>query len=712
MRNVRTALGILLLSAAFVQGQSYVISTYAGGAPPRTPVAALTIAIAPLGMASDARRNLYFASSNCVFRLDRNGIVTRVAGNSHVGYFGDGGSALNAQFDGAIGVAIDPVGNLYIADSGNHRVRRVSPDGVITTIAGNGSPGYEGDGGPAPEAELNGPSDVGTDSSGNLFLVDGLRIRKVSTNGLITTVAGKGTQGFSGDGGPAVDAELNSPAGLAVDGSGNIYIADDGNRRVRKVSPDGIIITAVGTGSYGHSGDLGPANGAQLTGVSAIALDNTGSLYITDSSPLSDDAGCSCIRKVSSAGIITTVVPNGDLFLPRKLAVDPDGNVYVAESVYGRIRKVSTDCAITTAAGKGSPVEDFGDGLLATAAQLHWPVGVAVDAQGTVYIADTFSHRVRAISPAGIINTVAGNEAGYSGDGGPVAEALLYLPTGVAVDSRGNLYIADHGNRRIRKISNEGESRTITTVAGMGTTVPAGDVWALAVDRADNLYIPDTSNHVIRKISPDGVPTVVAGNGTQGYSEDGGIATKTQLLLDNKTTLTTDKDGNLYFVDDNIQHPPPGLMTSVVSTPRVRKLSPDGIISTVAGNGSSGYSGDGGPGTKAQISFPAALATDNAGNLYLADALSGRIRMVSRDAIINTIAGTGATGYTGDGDLAVNAQLNGPAGLAVDIAGSLYVADQFNSVIRVLQPISSGISITELGMPLTIGRALSRPERS
>ena len=329
------------LLTSIAAGQQYVISTYAGGGPPPTPIAAAKMAIAPLGMAVDTSGNLFFISSNCVFKLDQNGIITRVAGNSRTGYAGDGGPALSAQFSAASGVAVDAAGNVYVADSGNYRVRKVSPSGIITTFAGNGVQGFSGDGGPATSAQLIGPFGVTADTSGNLFIVDGARIRAVSKSGIITTVAGNGLSGFSGDGGPAVRAQL-SPYGVAADNTGNLYISDDGNLRIRMVSPAGIISTVAGNGSYGSAGDGGLATAAQLTGASGIALDGSGNLYFSDSSPASDDVDCYCVRKVSPTGIITTVSAGG-LFEPRALAADAQGNLYIADTGNNGIRKVSLD---------------------------------------------------------------------------------------------------------------------------------------------------------------------------------------------------------------------------------------------------------------------------------------------------------------------------------------------------------------------------------
>jgi sugar lactone lactonase YvrE len=272
---IMMAAALLLAAAHPASAQQYVISTVAGGAPPPTPAAALAASIgSSYGVAVDGAGNAYFTGLNCVFKVDQNGILTRVAGNSRAGYSGDGGSALSAQLFAPSGVAVDGLGNLFVADSVNHRVRRVSANGIITTVAGGG---FGGDGGPAASAELNYPRGVAIDESGSLLIADYVdqRVRKVSPSGLIMTVAGTGTQGFSGDGGPGASAQLSSPIGVAVDGAGNIFIADSGNNRVRMVSASGIITTVAGTE------DGGPATGASPY-VFAVAVDGPGNVYIAE----------------------------------------------------------------------------------------------------------------------------------------------------------------------------------------------------------------------------------------------------------------------------------------------------------------------------------------------------------------------------------------------------------------------------------------------
>jgi uncharacterized protein (TIGR03437 family) len=474
-------------------------------------------------VAIDSSGNVFIVAPNynIVLRLDAtSGQLTIVAGNGTAGSSGDNGPATSAELDSPQGVAVDSSGNLYIADSGNQRIRKVSV-GVIATVAGNGAQGSSGDNGPATSAELYYPCGVAVDSSGNLYIADTVnnRIRMVSSgaiikgsNGVITTVAGNGTSGYSGDNGAPTSAKLYAPEGVAVDSAGNLYIADSGNNRIRKVS-GGLITTVAGNGTQGYSGDNGPATSAELNGPQSVAVDSSGNVYIAD---LSNNR----IRKVSS-GAIATIAGNGTGFggdngaptsaqldAPLAVAVDPAGDVYIADMSNNRIRKVSGG-VITTVAGTGAQGYN-GDNGPATNAQLHFPQGVAVDSAGNLYIADSSNHRIRMVS-GGVITTVAGNgNQGYSGDNGPAATAELNNPSGVAVDSAGNLYIADSGNSLVRRVS----GGVITTIAGGGTTLgdngPAtsaavGPV-GLALDTLGNIYVADSENNRVRVLAPSGAP--------------------------------------------------------------------------------------------------------------------------------------------------------------------------------------------------------------
>ena len=649
-------------------GQSGIINTVAGGAPFIFPANITAALNAPLGevtgVAVDSQGNIYVAdiNNNRIYLVSPNGSIRTVAGNGAHGFSGDGGPATSAALNNPSGVAVDSTGNLFIADSRNNRIRKVSPSGIITTVAGDGTTAFSGDGGPATSASLS-PSGVAVDSSGNLFIADSRnnRIRKVSPSGIITTVAGDGTTAFSGDGGPATSASLYlNVGGVAVDGSGNLFIADCVHNRIRKVSSDGIITTVAGGGASGL-GDGGPATSVALSFPSGVAADAAGNFFIADTIN-------NRIRKVSPSGTITTVAGNGTQGFsgdggsatsaalqihevavnPTGIAVDGSGNLFIGDTDNERIRKVATNGIITTVAGNGA-YGFSGDGGPATSASLQVSAfsngggAVAVDGSGNIFIADTFNQRIRKVSPSGIITTVAGNGAyGFSGDGGPATSASLSRSSDVAVDGSGNLFIADFQNGRIRKVSPSG---IITTIAGggnsgLGDGGPATSAslspGGIAVDTSGNLFIADSRNYRIRKVSLSGTITTVAGNGTSAFDGDGGPAISSSLS--NPGSVGVDGSGNLFIVDNQ----------------RIRKVSTSGIIATVAGNGSNGFSGDGGPATSASLNFPSSVAVDGSGNLFIADFQNGRIRKVSPSGIITTAAGGGNSGL-GDG---------GPATLA------------------------------------------------
>ncbi|WP_432127996.1 RICIN domain-containing protein [Streptomyces sp. bgisy082] len=332
--------------------------------------------------------------------------IRTVAGVGTAGFAGDGEPAVSAQLNRPYGIAVDGNGTLYFSDYYNHRVRQMTTDGKVSTVAGTGVAGARGDNGPAVSAQLNCPREVAVDGAGNLYITDSAnnRVRKVTPDGTISTVAGMGSGGFSGDGGPAVAAKINYPLGVVVDGDGVVYISDHRNHRVRKVTPDGHISTVAGTGAPGFRGDGGPAVSAQL-------------------------------------------------HHPYGLAVDGAGGLYIVDGYNHRIRKVTADGTISTVAGAGT-AGFTGDGGPAASARLNLPVAVAMDSTGTLYFSDYSNHRVRKVAPDGTISTVAGTgTAGFGGDDGPAASAQMNNPFGLAVDCVDTLYIADHLNHRIRKIA-------------------------------------------------------------------------------------------------------------------------------------------------------------------------------------------------------------------------------------------------------------------
>ena len=355
------------------------------------------------------------------------------------------------------------------------------------------------------------------------------------------------------------------------------------------------------------------------------------------------------------------------------MEVDLLGNIYIADALNGRIRKVSVDGIINTIAGTG--LGFFGDGGPATSALLNNPIDVDVDAEGNLFIADEDNQRIRKVSPSGIITTVAGSGLrGFSGDGGLATNASFNEPSGIAVDPLGNLYVAELGNKRIRKITPGGTISTFAgdgvnfcSTSGSGVGLQGPDPLGVATDAAGNVYIADVLTSRVCRVGPGGAVTIIAGNGVPGFSGDNGSATNASLRY--PEGLVLDAEGNLYIVDR--------------FNYRVRKVTPAGIITTVAGNGIADFSGDGGPATSASLR-PNAVAVDAVGNLYIADGRNRRIRKVSPDGIITTVVGNGIRDFSGDGGLATNASLTFPTGVALDAAGNLYIADGGNDILDLI----------------------------
>ena len=690
-------------------------------------------------VALDVAGNIYIADGfEChIVKVDAStGNISTIAGTAVLdgGFGGDGGPATSALLADPSGIALDAAGNLYIADCRNHRIRKVdAATGNISTVAGTGDEGFAGDGGPAVSAMLRGPEGIALDAAGNLHIADYVndRVRKVDAlTGTISTVAGTGEEGFSGDGGPATVAMLNGPGGIALDGAGNLYIADGSNHRVRKVdAATGDISTIAGTGRVGFSGDGGLATAATLRFPGPVACDSAGNLFVVD-----DERR---IRKVdASTGRISTVAGGlGDggpatsaaFWRLAQVACDSAGNLHIADRSNNRIRKVDASIGtISTVAGTG--VEGFGgDGGSAVSAMLNAPCAVAFDAAGSLYIADSGNHRVRKVDVAtGDISTVAGTgEEGFGGDGGPATSAMLNGPDGVALDGAGNLYIADQENHSVRKV--EASTGNIATVAGVGTAGFRDEgveaTWAslkepvgVAVDGDGNLFIADRGwNHRrIRKVDAlTGYISGVSGvasldwevnsvaltiNGDIYIADDethsirkldastGNICTitdnaaATTALFDFDCGAAVDGAGSLYIADD--------------SDDRILKVdAATGGVSIVAGTGERGFDGDGGLATSAKLDAPYAVAFDAAGNLHIVDSGNHRIRKV--DALtgnISTVAGTGAEGFGGDGGLATSAKLDAPCAVAFDAAGNLHIVDSGNHRIRKVDALTGNIS--------------------
>jgi sugar lactone lactonase YvrE len=617
-----------------------------------------------------------------------NGLITTVAGNGTAAYAGDGGQATNASLYYPSGVALDAAGNFYVADTDNHRIRKVTANGLITTVAGNGTGTYAGDGGTATNASLYYPAGVAADAFGNFYIADQYnhRIRLVTTNGLITTIAGNGSPGYAGDGGAATNASLYYPAGVALDAAGNLYIADKNNERVRRVATNGIITTVAGKGTAAYAGDGG-------------------------------------------------VATNASLYYPNGVALDTFGNLFIADYQNSRIRLVTTNGLITTVAGKSSSGYS-GDGGAATNATLDYPSDVAVDGYGNLYIADYQDNRIRLVTTNGLITTVAGkSNSGYSGDGGAATNASLYYPNGVAVDAAGNLYISDKDNERIRKVVLDDVYPTLTlgpvTAANAGnysvvisnsygsitsvvatltvafppaiTTQPAGQLALIGTSPAFSVAVTGTPPF---NYSWYFNSTNLMQSGTNNTFTLSDISTNNaglySVVVTNAYGGVTSQPASLTLAFPPTVAIPPAGQTNLAGTAASFTVTPGGtgpfayqwqfngtnlpnnLITTVAGIGYSGFSGDGGAATNARLSSPDGVAFDAAGNLYISDFLNNRIRKVSTNGLITTVAGNAGNGYaySGDGGPATNASMVHPGGVALDAAGNLYIADTGNNRIR------------------------------
>ena len=614
---------LLALFCAPCFAATYTIQTVAGTNNAGDGGSALAAALSqPEGIAIDKAGNIYFAdaAANRVRIIAPDGSIQTVAGTGVAGFAGDGGAATAALLNQPYGLALDPAGNLYIADLGNGRVRKVTVAGIIQTVAGGGAlpAGNQGQGGPATSAQLMQPRNVTLDANGNLYISDfgANQVYSVAFDGTLTLVAGTGVAGFSGDSTSALLAQLTAPAGLAVDPSGALYIADSGNNRVRKVY-NGVIITVFNT-----------------PGPTGLAFGYPGTLYIAASSYFGSVS--QQIPSITSA-VDVAVDPAGDLFAT--------SGVFVLEIPAGG---PLTAGLVTTIAGSGASPNFGGDNGPATAAQLYSPSGVAMDSSGNWYIADTSNNRIRMVTPAGVISTIAGTgTAGSTGDNGPASAAELNAPRGLALDSLGNLYIADSGNNEVRKITPAGLILPVATQLNNPVSV--------ATDAQGSVYIADSGSNQIITVTAAGTASIFA-------------------AIVGPQAVAVDPSGNVLVADAT----------------KIWTITPAGVASTMITG----------------LNSPSGIAVASDGSLLIAATGANLIQQWTTSGSLVTIAGTGTAGFSGDGGPALSTQLNGPAGIAVGANGVFWIADSGNNRIRSLTP-SAVTSETAPTATITVVNAAS-----
>jgi sugar lactone lactonase YvrE len=586
----------------------------------------------PNGTAMDGAGNLYIADTgdHTVREVTAGGVVTTLAGISGQPGSADG-TGTNALFLYPYAVAVDGGGNVYVTDIGNQNIRKIAPGGTVSTVAG--TLGVTGSlNGSALAAQFNFPEGIAVDAAGNVYISDTNNgtIRRLSATGAVTTLAGTAGQSGSADGSGGA-AEFNDPAGLGIDAAGNLYLADYGNSTIRKITSAGAVTTLAGLAAQTGISD-GQGSAARFNHPSAVALDGAGNIYVIDTSNQT-------VRKVSAGGLVSTLAGNpgvggradgvgaaASFFYPGGITAAGGGTVYVADTGNHSLRVVTPAGAVATLAGSaGRPGSANGTGL---AALFNYPDGVAVDSAGNLYIADHGNDTIRKLTAAGVVTTVAGI-AGLPGsaDGGGGA-ASFNGPTGIAVDPSGNLYVADAGNSTIRKITTGGTVSTLAGLAGVaGNSDGAGSAarfnapQGIAVDSAGNVYVADTNNSTIRKVTAAGTVTTMAGVAGQDAATDGvGSAAR----FDGPYAVAVDSSGNVYVAD--------------FFNATIRKITSAGTVTTLAGLAPlAGFTDATGAAAKFNQTY--GLAVDAGGNVFVSDTYNRAIRKITAGGTVTTIEG-------------------------------------------------------------------------
>ena len=573
------------------------------------------------------------------------------------------GLGVAARFNYPQGIASDSAGNLYVADTDNFTIRKVTPSGVVSTLAGTAG-SCRSDDGTATAAKFCRPSGIAIDSAGNLYVADTTvgSIRKITPSGVVSTIV----------------SGLSLPDHIAVDNLGNTYVTEKGyparfsalnSQTVRKITPAGVVSTLAGT--YGVVGSAdGIGADARFSEPAGLTTDGAGNVYVYD-------VGNNAIRKITPAGVVTTLVvlaANGSTHgISGGIAMDSAGNLYVTQN--GILRKINPAGTVTTLAG--SPVLGWTDSLGA-AADFNVPAGLTTDSAGNIYLA--YNHSIRKVTPTGSVSSLAGDDEKRGYRDGAGATAIFSYIAGITTDRTGNLYVADSYNCLIRKITPTGLVSTLAgtllageDVDGLGAAASFSRTNGIAAHSNGNLYAAE--RNTIRKITPAGLVSTLAGTtaGTDGSADGIGAAARFKGI----TGIAIDSAGNLYATDSGNN--------------TIRKITPGGAVSTLAGTAGVYGSADG-IGAAASFYSPGAITIDNAGNLYVAD--NNAIRKITPAGVVSTLAGTaGAAGYV-DG-VGATARFASLRGIAIDSAGNLYVADDY--AVRKITPV--GVVSTIVGVP-------------
>lgn len=651
----------LLAASLATDGNNLTFSTFAGNQLTSRDATGTNARFAyPSGVASDRAGNLYIAdaSNGTVRKISPGGAVTTLAGLAGHRTRVDGVGA-SARFAYPNGIAIDGQGNVYVSDT--DVIRKITSRGVVTTLTAQ-SPIH--------------PHGIAVDRAGNLYLAEALRHRilKMTPAGVVTTLAGR--EGVSGsDDGPGEVARFHYPYGIAVDRDGNVFVADFYNHTVRRIAPNGDVTTIAGKARYAGITD-GPGPSARFGLPFGIALDNDGNVYVCD---------VHAVRKIDSSGLVTTIAGQVEILgvadgpgsiarfcLPRALTVDPAGNVFVADTFNHSIRRIDKQGEVSTFAGKTLRSYGHIDGLGMDAAFFS-PSGVTVR-DNHLYVADYVNHVIRKVTRDGLVTTFAGSGANLESwertKDGAGAEATFDGPLGLAADANGNLLVADSLDHTIRKVTPAG---VVSTLAGTSGAQGNADglrgaarfatPMGVASDGSGNVYVADTGNHTIRRIDSSGLVTTYAGSpGGEGCEDGRG----SEARFYSPNGLAADRDGNVYVADSGCR--------------LIRKIDQSGLVTTLAGLAGQPGTVDG-TGANARFNISSGIAVNTNGDLFVADREAHVIRKITPSGTVTTVAGTADSAGREEGSSAV-ARFSSPFSVAVDDGGVLYIGDSANHTIR------------------------------